>query len=201
MKTITLIIILVVSWLYFYHIGSAPSVGNGELVQAIPFETDTETASFELNGFTVTPQKQYEVEGRVVAASKYYLDGLATLAPMDIVLGWGPMSDEHIFEGLDVSIGKRHYEWSENTGRLSREEVSANSNIFHVIPKASTVAKLIEEVRIGDILALQGYVVTVKNSSGEWESKKSLLDKESGAGKLFYIEHIEIISPYSRAYE
>ena len=44
-------------------------------------------------GYEILPLATYDIEARVLSVETYSWDQGAELAPIDLALGWGPMSD------------------------------------------------------------------------------------------------------------
>ena len=66
-----------------------------------------ETTSFEHKGYTLTPLARFEAEARVLGREDYTFDRESDLAPIDLALGWGPMSDGAILDKIDISQSNR----------------------------------------------------------------------------------------------
>jgi hypothetical protein len=202
MKRLIILILLFVGWKQYYYIETAPTVGPGIMAGSYPYSSKSSRSPFRIGNYTYSPRSNYEVEARVIAASKYYFDRMSRISDIDLVLGWGPMSNEAIYQELNPSISNRFYEWDSNSSILSDAEVTINSSNYHIIASDSVITKRLRDIKIGDIVLLRGYLVSVKGASGmKWENRKSLLDKgKKKSGELFYVESMEIIDPYSKIY-
>ena len=70
---------------------------------------------FEHKGYSRLPTRaRYDITARVLRKEVYRLDGGCGLAPVDLGVGWGPMSDTAILDRIefsskwdDSSIGRR----------------------------------------------------------------------------------------------
>ena len=85
---------------------------DGVLAAAMPEQRDLDDAQpFDLNGYSVTPLAEFELRGRVLSKTDYRLGKEADLAPVDIALGWGRMSDSSVLSKISISQGNRWYKY------------------------------------------------------------------------------------------
>src|ERR1700694_3208187 len=70
----------------------------GILAAAEPSQTDAAVNGvvLERNGYRITPLQAFSIEARVLGAERYRFDREADIAPVDLALGWGPMSDQAV---------------------------------------------------------------------------------------------------------
>ncbi len=83
----------------------------GELVADVPQQTSINGSplQFEKNGYTITALANFELNARVLGVEHYRFDREAELAPVDLALGWGPMSDSAVLSKVSISQGGRFY--------------------------------------------------------------------------------------------
>jgi hypothetical protein len=82
----------------------------GTLVPDDPQQVDLENAPpFELEDVRLTPRAEFDAEVRVLSRERYWLGSFASVAPLDIAVGWGPMSDSAVLKQLDISQSGRGY--------------------------------------------------------------------------------------------
>ena len=87
--------------------------GPGVLAPEAPVQTDADdTEPFGHNGYRIRPLADFTIKARVLGREDYRFDREAELAPIDLALGWGPMSDETVLDELDISQSGRWYRWS-----------------------------------------------------------------------------------------
>jgi hypothetical protein len=57
--------------------------------------------------WTLIPRAHYHIKGRVLAHERYTDDWWANLAPIDVSMGWGDMSDNATLATLTISEHER----------------------------------------------------------------------------------------------
>lgn len=201
MKKIIFLIIVFFAWKHFYYIGDAPELGPGAIAGGTPYQNPTDERSFRKGDYTYYPRASFEVEARVLSASRYYFDQEARISPIDLALGWGQMSDEAIINQFDIWQEKRWYEWEADNLPIPKYEVINNSANMHLIPDNEVIAEEFKKIRNGDLVDIKGYLVDVKKNTG-WKWKTSMVRSDQGAGacEIIYVKSFSIINPYERLY-
>ena len=168
-------------WL-FWHDGDIAVVGED---------------GYEYPGYAITPQKPYEMSARVLGRKRYSNGRESDLSPVDLALGWGPMSDAATVDDLEVSQRGRFYYWRVESFAavgLSRTEIEHNSANVHVIPANERVREMLSDVDEGDLIELRGQLVNVDAEDGwRWRSSLTFDDTGKGACELLWLEQIEIL--------
>ncbi|MEW8102856.1 MAG: hypothetical protein AB2785_13945 [Candidatus Thiodiazotropha endolucinida] len=151
---------------------------------------------FNHRGYSIKPMARFEMSARVLGREDYSFDREAELAPIDLAVGWGPMSDEHVLDRIEISQGGRWYRWHAREMPLQRREIQHNSANMHMIPKDEVIADLLDEVRLGHIVHLRGYLVEARAPDG-WYWRSSLSRKDTGARacELIFVESLSIEGP------
>lgn len=137
-------------------------------------------------GWTLTAVATYTIKARVLHTRRYWDAGRA-LVPRDVALGWGPMSDQAVLDGLKISQSTRFmfYQW-EDTPPIPGREIGCHSSNNHASPE---VAAVIRRLRAGQIATLRGYLVNATGpDGGHWNTSLSRTDDGNGACELFYVE-------------
>ncbi len=169
----------------------------GMLVSQPPLQSTADGAAvFQHLGYSIKPLARFELSARVLGREDYRFDRGADLAPVDLVLGWGPMSDQHILDNVQISQSGRWYRWRTSELLLPRQEIQHNSANMHLIPGSEAVIDRLEDVRSGHTVRLSGYLVEVSASDG-WRWRSSLTRRDVGAGscELIFVERLSIIVP------
>ncbi len=157
-----------------------------------------EQAEFKRDNYQITALAEFELEARVLGREDYRFDAGAALAPVDLALGWGRMSDEAVLEHVSVSQGGRFYFWSVERFPIPRREVETHSANMHLIPANESVAYRLRKIREGEVVALRGYLVSVRGENGfNWRSSLTRDDTGNGACELIWVENLRVIQPYS----
>ncbi len=178
----------------YHHFSNRPIMhGNGVIASAQPQQQSTNQAKLTLNDYTITPLQAFEIEARVLSAEHYSIGRAADLVPVDLALGWGPMSDEAVLSKIDISQGNRFYYWHVDAYPIPREQIESNSANMHMIPADSTIEKTLKSIRAGQVVKLSGYLVEVNAADGwHWRSSLSRTDTGSGACELVYVKALSV---------
>ena len=120
----------------------------------------------------------------MLSKEAYWIDGGADLAPYDLALGWGPMSDSAVLDQLSISQGSRFFSYRPD-GRdwpIPVEEINRHSANTHMIPANSEAAETLRGSGGARSCASRGYLVEAVHPSGsKWRS--SLTREDSGRGR------------------
>ena len=185
-----ILFVSLISYGAYQHFSHRPVIhGNGIIASQQPVQNSTNSSNFKLNGYTITPLESFEIEARVLSTEHYSFDREADLAPMDLALGWGKMSDEAILKDIKISQSNRFYFWHVNEFPIPRREIETNSANMHMIPADSIIEKVLEGIKTGQRVKLSGYLVQVDSSDGwHWKSSLSREDTGNGSCELVYVK-------------
>jgi hypothetical protein len=168
----------------------------GVLVHDAPVQrTITAAPAFSHLGYTLTPRAHFALTARVLSGERYQVDALAKLVPRDLALGWGIMSDTAIIKQLKISQSGRFYFW-QYQGEAMRArvpQITASSANMHLIAANERVQAVINRVRVGELISIEGKLVDVARGDG-WQMKSSLSREDSGPGacEVLYVESASI---------
>ncbi len=164
--------------------------GPGVVAPDSPQQAGIEdVAPFDHNGYRIMPLARFALRARVLAREDYSLDREAELAPIDLALGWGPMSDEEVLRQIDIRQGGRWYRWFARQLPIARRQIERHSANMHMIPADDVVADMLDDVRAGSIVSLRGYLVEARAADG-WRWRSSLTRDDTGARscELVFVE-------------
>ena len=163
--------------------GRAMQHPPGRLVDAIPQQADlpAATPSIERAGYRITPLQAFSLEARVLSAERYRFDRQADLSPIDLALGWGPMSDSAVLSEIQISQSGRFYFWHVDHFPVPRREIETNSANMHMIPATPKIERALKSLRPGQLVKLTGYLVEARAADG-WSWRSSLTRDDTGAG-------------------
>ncbi len=176
-------------WLAYRPITHGPGVVAPDVPQQ---EALSGVENFMFKDYTVTPLARFALEARVLSRAGYRSGREAELSPLDLALGWGPMSDETVLAHFSITQSGRFYYWSARHLPIPRAEVVQNSANMHLIPADAAVAETLQQFRVGEVVRLRGYLVRVQAADG-WHWSSSLTRNDSGAGacELIWVEAAE----------
>jgi hypothetical protein len=132
----------------------------------------------------------------VLSKESYRWDAGAKLVPVDLTIGWGPMSDSAVLSRIDITQGNRWYNShipKVSEFPVSMDEINRHVANMHLIAADNTVAKQIRNVRPGKIVNMRGYLVEVSGKDGfTWRSSLSREDSGGGACELMWVESFSV---------
>ncbi|NBC95974.1 MAG: hypothetical protein GVY27_06435 [Deinococcus-Thermus bacterium] len=147
------------------------------------------------DGHAAHPSHRFAVEGLVLSRRPYRFGTEAAISPLDLVLGWGPMSNPAVVSDLTVT----------QSGRFGHVRASAGSPVdlraagrfwsnMHLIPASEEIAARFGALAEGRVVRLTGHLVEVRGPGGwRWRSSTSRLDRGAGACELVLVERVEIL--------
>jgi hypothetical protein len=198
LKIITLIALLigVVHW----SILNWPiSHRDGILVPDPPIQIDiSDPKPFLHDDFIITPLAEYEITARVLSTRRYRVDASSALSPVDFALGWQQMSDSAILRQLKIRQSGRFYSFRPKKRNaffpLPVERHLLQSANSHIIPADTSIARRVKRVKKGQIITLEGYLVSVYRSKDRFTWKSSLTRSDSGGGacELIWVTDIQV---------
>lgn len=166
--------------------------------------------------FILVPLASYTAFGRVLSNTRYWTQEYDNdLAPYDLALGWGAMSDRALLQHLrfkHVAIDKVRYlkwEWRDNSAKNNPQFSSTphNTSLYsntHIIPATADIRRQIASLNAGDFVRLKGHLVEAQLPAdpqwGNWKSSVQLDDvtqswgkKNESADELMYVTAVEIM--------
>jgi hypothetical protein len=171
------------AWGQWAHRAIHPA--GGAIAPNEPLQTDSNGApTVVLGRWTLTPRATYDITARILGREDYRFDPIADLAPLDLALGWGPMSDNRVLQAFKISQGARFYSWRPVTESLPIDlgEVTRYSANTHVIPANASVAAELARLRLaGQVVHLKGLLVDGVREDG-MTIRTSLTRTDAGAG-------------------
>jgi len=149
---------------------------------------------FQIEEYQVTPLANFQLVARVLGTKNYRTDREADLSPVDLALGWGPMSKLNTLNKLSISQSNRWYHWRTNDFPIPRRDIETNSANMHFIPGNSTVESKLKSVNAGDIVKLKGYLVHIESDDGwKWTSSMTRDDTGGHSCEVILLEDIKTI--------
>lgn len=147
-------------------------------------------------GFVLKPLALFSIDARVLHRRNYSYDAGAALVPVDLALGWGPMSDQAVLDRLSISQSMRFY-WFEYKlpPPIPQTEIVSHSANMHIIPATPAIAARCKSLRAGSLVRLVGDLVEASGPGiPRWRSSLSRTDTGNGACELVYVEEIQEIT-------
>jgi hypothetical protein len=147
---------------------------------------------FERNAHVLTALARFDAHARVLSLDRYAGDRAAKVAPLDIALGWGPMSDSVTLKIVDVAQTKRGVLFKSYDPKLPDEQAATFLLNVHVIAADAELAKKLEDVRAGNIVRMQGWLVEAVAGDGwRWRGEQRR-DAPALPGTLLWLTQLEV---------
>ena len=162
----------------------------GVLVGEEPYQRLANVAPWEYKGGRIVALSEYRIRARLLGREYYWFDWGAKFAPLDLAVGWGPMSDQSVLDRLSWYQSVRFYYWRPRKRDLPMpaDVIISYSANMHVIPADSSVLNSMTLARAGQIIRMAGYLVEITTpEGGRWRSSLSRTDTGAGACELMWV--------------
>jgi hypothetical protein len=183
------------AWHWFSREREVPQP-PGVLVAGDPLQVDLDSPRrFEHKGFRLAARARYEITARVLRKQIYRIDGGADLAPVDLGVGWGPMSDTAIINRLELSQLGRFFHWAPRDAAfpLSRQTIAKHAAQMHMVPATDDIERRLKMLRPGQIIRIDGWLVDIRGPGGfAWNTSLRRDDAGSGACEIVFVEALEV---------
>lgn len=194
-KLIVPVIILLVIIGYVFWPEKTISYPPGQVAPDQPQQVNLSNQPvWQKENFTIKALAQYKIKARVLSRNNFSVGRESKLSPVDLALGWGPMSDQSVIDQIEISQSNRWYHWKTDKYPIPREQISLNSANVHIIPKDEVVEEELDKVYKGSLIEMKGYLVEVNASDGwHWKSSLRRDDTAGGSCELFWVEQLDVL--------
>ncbi len=178
------------NWLAHRPITHSPGILVADAPQQTPPADGT---PFAHGDYQITPLADFDIEARVLSRADYRMDSGSSLAPMDLALGWGRMSDTAVIDQLDMEQSARFYTYRwKDSPPIPPAEITRSSANMHLIPADDGIERDLDRIREGDIVRLRGRLVSAARTDGfRWASSLTREDSGGGACELVLVDAVE----------
>lgn len=150
--------------------------------------------SIRLQEWTLTPLATYSIHARVLSKKTYSSDATAGISPIDLLVGWGPMSDSAVIETMHFRQSQRFGYWQPGRDTLlPPSEINHHAANMHLIPANDTVRDRLSSLRVGSVVHLRGKLVEATRdgrAADPWRSSLTRTDTGNRACEILYVESI-----------
>lgn len=189
----SLVFILIIGALCFLYWHEPKAKWRGIPAPRDPVQTEASLPPpFTHGKYQVTPLANYAVTAVVLSRDHYRFDPVADIAPMDLALGWGPMSVASVINDLAISQGGRFYEyrWT-NEPPLEPRDIVTHSANTHCLPATAEVRRRLLAVKRHQLVTLEGYLVEVRMpGANPWRSSLTREDSGGGACEILWVTSV-----------
>jgi len=186
-KFLVLLVVVAAGWFYFHE---PKATWRGLPAKADPVQTEGKLPpAFAHDDYQITPLARYSLSAVVLARERYRNDPGAKLAPVDLALGWGPMSASAVINDLSISQSGRFYEYSwKDEPPLDPTLIAVHSANTHCLPADDAVRSELLKVKRHELVTMEGFLVQVDGPGGyRWRSSLTRTDTRGGACEVFWI--------------
>ena len=169
----------------------------GILVATEPSQRVLDPApTFDALGHTFLARARYDITARVLRKEIYRLDGGANLAPVDLGVGWGPMSDTRVIDQLEFSQMVRFFYWRPKHASdfpVPAQVLVTHAAQMHLVPASMELEKRLKKLRPGQLVTISGYLVDVRGPGGfTWNTSLTRNDTGNGACEIVWVEALDV---------
>src|ERR1044072_8968357 len=191
MKTVSALLAIALAFFAFIYLHRPLSYPAGVLVESDPQQSaisDGETL-IEHGEYHLKPLARFSLDARILHRKSYGYDRGAKLVPIDLAVGWGPMSDQAVLDRIKISQSMRFYWYEYQSAPIPKDQIISHSTNLHVIPASAAVASFCKSVRQGELVHLEGELVEATGPEiGAWRSSLSRTDTGNGACELMLVK-------------
>jgi hypothetical protein len=201
MKRISVLLAIALACFAYGYLHHPLSYPAGVLVESDPQQiaiSDGE-ALIEHGEYHLKPLARFSIDARILHRKTYGYDRGAKLVPVDLAVGWGPMSDQVVLDRIKISQSMRFYWYEYQSPPIPKEQIISHSTNLHVIPATPAIASFCKSVRQGELIHLQGELIEATGPEiGTWRSSLSRTDTGNGACELMLVEDCSKLSPVAK---
>jgi hypothetical protein len=170
----------------------------GILIVADPTQLNlpSSESEFDFGAFHLKPLARFALDARLLHSKVYRYDRGAALVPIDLAVGWGPMSDQQVLDHMHISQSMRFF-WYEYKmpPPIAPDQIVSHATNIHIIPSTPELEGRCKALRCGALVHLSGELVQATGPQiGTWRSSLSRTDSGNGACELLYLEDLELLS-------
>jgi hypothetical protein len=187
--------LLIIVLVYFFYPEKVVTYPEGITAPDQPKQVNISSDKvWNVDEFNFRALAEYKIKARVLSRNNFSLGKESEISPLDLALGWGPMSDQSVIDKIDISQSNRWYRWKADVLPIPAREISLNSANVHIIPKDETIKEKFDDVYSGSLIEMKGYLVEVSTADG-WRWKSSVKRDDTGGGscELFWVDELEIL--------
>ncbi len=169
---------------------------DGQLAPEAPRQQNlaASSADFNRHGYTLKPLASLQLRARVLSLAWYADDAGAAIAPLDLALGWGPMSDNAVLKHFQISQSQRWYALSAPKSPISMYSAAQHSANMHIIPANPVLTQRLRNLQVGDLIEMRGWLVNVAGDNWHIETSLSRDDRGAGACEVVYVLSLQKIN-------
>jgi hypothetical protein len=150
---------------------------------------------FVHRGYDLHPRARYDITARVLRREIYRLDGGAGLAPVDLGVGWGPMSDTAVLDHIRFSQMGRFLYWDARDAAfpVPAKTLQTHAAQMHMVPADDALESRLKRLRPGQVVHVRGWLVDIRGPGGfAWRTSLRRDDTGDGACEIVFVEALDV---------
>jgi hypothetical protein len=191
MKAFSVLLAIALAVFAYFYLHRPITYPAGVLVESEPEQVaigDGQTL-IEHGEYHLKPLARFSLDARILHRKVYGYDRGAKLVPVDLAVGWGPMSDQAVLDRLKISQSMRFYWYEYQSPPIPKDQIISHSTNLHIIPATPAIASFCKSLRQGELVHLDGELVEATGGQiGTWRTSLSRTDTGNGACELMLVE-------------
>ena len=177
-------------------------VASGEIdtssePEQIPVQNNEQVIiNFKNGKFSLKPVAEYSINAEVVSKKSYSYGWQAELAPIDLALTWGKLTEPESEKYVTFSQSDRWYYFEyKNDSPLNESYIVTHSSNNHIIPANENIRLAIKSIKKKDKVILKGFLVNAQgkydNMDFWWNSSLRRNDTGDSSCEVFYVTKVK----------
>ncbi len=148
---------------------------------------------FSYNEAELMPAGSVSAEVRVISKKRYFLDGMSSFSPIDVLVGWNDLSDQRNLDYLHFDLSERTFSKKPYQLPVTHKEINEQTALWHLIPSTDEIKSELGRLRDGHLLKIEGLLVNVRDKKGlKWETSKDLFDSDKPEHEIIWVTSIQL---------
>lgn len=141
--------------------------------------------------FEIVPRYEISFRARVVARDVHHLGRESRIAPVELLVAWGPVADPDALSRLAFRRSQFHYSWVAATAGFDNREVASHTANLMLIPSDDRLMLRLKALRPLDLVGIQGTMVDVHHPDGwVWRSSDPAAPTQGKGPVLIWLERL-----------
>jgi hypothetical protein len=191
MKLLSALLAITLAFVVYFYLQRPITYPAGVLIDSEPAQVaiDEGEEVIEHGAYHLKPLAYFSIDARILHRKTYSYDRSAKLVPVDLAVGWGPMSDQAVLDRMKISQSMHFYWYEYQTPPIPKDEIISHSTNLHIIPATPAIGSFCKSLRQGELVHLGGELVEATGPEiGTWRSSLSRTDSGNGACELMLVE-------------
>lgn len=139
----------------------------------------------------VSVLKPFSGEFRILGSKEYTDDAQARFSPIDYAVTRGMFTEPEIARQISINQYDRFLNWKMARPPIAPKQATELVSNMHIIPANPEIAKVIKQVKRGDLVRIEGELVQVNAKDLVWTSALDWKGIGDGACKLIRVDSIQ----------